>query len=519
MGLNKKTKQISLAIITSGLVTSPLLGAGFSIRVQSAQSLGTGYAAEGTAKHPSLIFSNPALIGSFEKHEFSLGLASVMPDIDFKDGKRTIPGTSTDAADPLGSVSDITPSNSIVPTLAGVHPVADRVNIGWTFTAPFATNSDYGEEWVGRYHSTKTKLQVLNLDVAASYKINEQFTVGLGVQVQKGSGLIGGASNGGAAVVGAGVRSFQSALAARAGGDSSAYNALSGIGGQIKTAFEQGLADAQQNGQDPTSADVIESVATTAAQTVAGAALQQLEGRNDIIAEYEGESIGYGFVAGLTYDPTPELRLGLSYRSSVKHKTQGDITVTGNTDTANAVVQSLGLAPGVAVDGDLSLVLPDSVLLGVSYEVIPNLTLYSSFTYTMWSSIDSLNVIYKTIDRNILVKLDFEDTLAIGLGGEYRLSEVLRLRFGAASDPTPTTDKLRSPRSPDNDRTVISLGAGYVAKNWSVDAALAHYIFKDPTLQLDENDYPEAKADGRGNLTGTYSASVNTFMLQFGYQI
>jgi long-subunit fatty acid transport protein len=347
---------------------------------------------------------------------------------------------------------------------------------------------------------------VLNFDLAASYKIDDQWTVGLGVQVQQGSGLISGASNGGAAVAGSAAEEFQAALQALGNGDSTNYNNLSGLAAAIKQSFEA---------QNPDFND--QSSVNTAAQTAIGTIVAQQDGAADVIAEYEGNNIAYGMVFGLTYDPMPELRLGLSYRSSVTHETEGDIVLRGDNATADAVIQGLGLTPGVDSGASLQITLPDSVILGASYMVLPELTLYGNLTYTRWSTVDNLNVKYDTADRNILVKLDFQNTLAISLGGEYSLNENLALRFGLASDPSPTTDDLRSPRSPDNDRTIISLGAGYGQDNWQIDAALAHYMFKEPKLTLKENAYPEA--DGRGNLEGEYSAAVNTFMLQFGYQI
>ncbi|SMF05785.1 OmpP1/FadL family transporter [Pseudobacteriovorax antillogorgiicola] len=502
--MNQRQRRAHVATALGlACIGAPLYGAGFGARIQSAQSLGTAYSAEGTGKDPSLIFSNPALIGSFKRHSITIGAAHIRPEVDFESGSRTIPGVGLTAQDTETSVSNVSPKSSTVPTLSGVHPITESVNIGWNVTVPFATSSDYGEEWVGRYHASETQLQVLNFDLAASYQLSEQWTFGFGVQAQRGTGVIAGASNGGAGFASAGVKEFQAALAA--GGE--ALSTLTGVAAQMYQAF-QGLNPDQK---DP-------KAVQAAARKAIASTLANYDSQGDVIAEYKGDNLAYGYVAGLTFDPSSSLRFGLSYRSSIKHETEGDITLSGDNNLSLGIIQQRGLVPGQATGAKLDITLPDTVVFGTSYLITDDLNLYGNLTLTRWSTVESLNIEYTDINSDpVIVKLDWQDTLAYSIGGDYRLNDQITLRAGAAIDPTPTTDDLRSPRSPDNNRTVLSLGAGYGQGNWRVDGAFAHYIIEDPTLNLDENAYPGAV--GRGNLQGRYSATVNTFMMQFGYQI
>lgn len=495
--MKNKALQRQIALIVGvGLASTQAFGSGFGRRYQSAHSLGTGYAAEATGKDPSLIFSNPALIGSFEKHSFTFGAAHIVPELKFKDAKRTIPFTGEDANDPHTNVNNITP-DATIPTISGVHPINDKINFGWNITVPFATDTDYGDDWAGRYHGTETKFIVVNMDLATSYKINSQWTIGFGVQVQKGDGTIGGASNG----IGSAAKSFKDALANRAT-DPSAYENLTGAAAVMKTNYE---ALSSQIGAEAAEKAVVEG------------ATKQGDAAADILANYEGDSLTYGYVFGVTYDPTPELRIGFSYRSEMTHKTDGDIDLTGKSTMATQGIRLSGVIPGEKYSAELDIAMPEVIMLGTSYLATPDLTIFGNLTYTRWSCMDVLDIKYKDIERNVLAKLEWEDTLSMSLGGEYRMNENLSLRFGVATDPTPTPDDLRSPRSADGDRTILSLGAGYGEDNWRVDAAVAHFMIDEIKLNLKESQYSEA--EGRGDLSGKYEASANTFFLQFGYQI
>lgn len=239
------------------------------------------------------------------------------------------------------------------------------------------------------------------------------------------------------------------------------------------------------------------------------------EGKADIIAEYEGDNVGYGFTAGVLYNVLSELDIGMSYRSRVQHETTGDITFTGETPASAAYVES----QAYETEGQLKITVPDVLSLGVSFKPTQDLTLFANVTQTKWSTLENLDLKYKNKvgDQRTLAKLEWKDVLSCGLGGAYQVHPHIVVRTGIARDNSPSNDRYRSPRSPDGDRTIFALGGGYIGEGWHVDAALSHTAVKDPTLDLKESDYPEAK--GRGDLTGRYKISANTLMVQYGYQL
>ena len=56
--------------------------------------------------------------------------------------------------------------------------------------SPWATNTQYGDSWVGRGHAVGTKLTVINSSLLASIKANPYFNIGFGLQIQRAEGIL-----------------------------------------------------------------------------------------------------------------------------------------------------------------------------------------------------------------------------------------------------------------------------------------------------------------------------------------
>jgi len=508
-------------------------GAGFAIRAQSASSIGTAGASDvaGTTDI-SAMFSNPAALSAFKGTNVAVGAALVMPSGEFTDGKRTVGSTGVEAItdSEASKSSDDFSDNALIPALYGTYEVNEDMTAGLSITAPFGTNTDYGKDWVGRYHGTKTELEVINLDLATSYRVMDNLKLGFGIQVQHARGLIEGASNYGAAVYQATATAAAKTAAdlvgayytAAAAYQADSTNTTKGAAVTSAAAAVQAdpiaksfkdATDAAINGQPASSVSSIiaSTLAAAGAQYVGGQVVAN-EGQADVYAKYEGSDIAYGFTFGVLYSPMEDLDLGFSYRSQVVHKTTGDYTLSGETAAAEAYAASIGTKR----TADLNLAVPDIIGFGAVYKGVLDMNIYASASMTRWTKIRDINVVPES-GSNVLVRLDWEDVWHMGLGGDYKVNENVILRAGVGSDNSPTTDTLRSPRSPDDNRRFFSLGGRYQAEGWSLDAGLLHTRFRDPTLNLKNDAYPEA--NGRGDFTGKYQVTANTFMAQYNMSI
>jgi len=173
-------------------------------------------------------------------------------------------------------------------------------------------------------------------------------------------------------------------------------------------------------------------------------------------ATLDGKAHGYGFNAGLYYQPSSKFSVGLNYRSEVNMKADdGDATfeVPASMETAFPSGKF-----------STSLPLPKVISLGFSYN--PNKKLVLAFDATMvgWKSFDTLTFDY---EQNTPYLADtksarkYENTFSYRVGAQYAVSEKVAARAGIKYLMTPVQDGYVSPDVPDASHFNYSLGLGY----------------------------------------------------------
>ncbi|MCZ7561842.1 MAG: outer membrane protein transport protein [Burkholderiaceae bacterium] len=220
------------------------------------------------------------------------------------------------------------------------------------------------------------------------------------------------------------------------------------------------------------------------------------------VAEVEGDSWDTGWNSGATRQVTPATRLGLAYRSKVKHDVEGDVNFSARPAPLARVVP----------DGDVKakVELPDTLSLAVAHDVDARWQLLADYTRTGWSSIEELAILRPTGRAVSRVDLAFEDSWRIALGANYRMDDRWTLRFGFAYDRTPVQDAKRTPRLPDMDRKWLSVGTQYRASQaLAFDVGFTYIFSSDASSNL-------ASASA-GNLTGSYSNKTRVLGGQVRY--
>jgi long-chain fatty acid transport protein len=104
----------------------------------------------------------------------------------------------------------------------------------------------------------------------------------------------------------------------------------------------------------------------------------------------------------------------------------------------------------------------------------------------------------------------WEDVMRYSVGANYQYNDRVKLRGGIALDKTPIPNaKLRTPRTPDTDRTWLSVGANYkLNKTSSLDLGYAH-------LFMDETPMDNTSEDNGYAVRGIYNSSVDIISAQF----
>ena len=231
---------------------------------------------------------------------------------------------------------------------------------------------------------------------------------------------------------------------------------------------------------------------------------QQMDG----VFEVSGDDTAMGYVVGMQVAPTDKLAIGVSHRSEIKHD------LTGTLDFQN-VPALLGADPRFQDgDGGARMVTPAITTLSFMYGVTDSFRVLADYQSTGWSSLQDVTI--KSANGTVVGSEDFswKDTDFVSVGVEYDLSEAFTLRAGVGQDESPTNDATRTPRLPDNDRMLYSIGMSWaVSDHLSVDAAYQRINIDDPEINLGVH----APSD-LSTLTGTYSGSANLFGVSMQYR-
>ncbi|MCJ8167176.1 outer membrane protein transport protein [Pontibacter sp. E15-1] len=222
--------------------------------------------------------------------------------------------------------------------------------------------------------------------------------------------------------------------------------------------------------------------------------VQGQDGQEGSIELDGGAETAYGFNAGVYFEPTEQLSIGINYRSKV------DIKVNdGSVTFRNIPASAMGNFPD-GTEFSASLPMPSTLSLGVGFKPTDQLTLAVDVSRVQWSAYENLRFDFtQPVAGSTVSESDrkYEDAMIYRIGGEYQLNEALALRAGAYYDQTPVQDGYLTPETPDSDSRGLSVGVGYkVSDNFSLDASF---------LYINKAKRTDAADKSRG-IAGTYKS-------------
>ena len=177
---NKSLLKKTLLATTIALISQQATAAGFQLVEHSATGLGRAFAGEGAvADNAAVGARNPAAMALFDTAAFSGGISYINPSVD-AEVTSSVP-VGAPAPGDSGKADDIAP-DAWVPNIHYIHPVNDKFAVGTSVFSNYGLSTEYPKE-VGSLGGGNTKLMTVNWAVNGSYRINEQFSVGAGVNV------------------------------------------------------------------------------------------------------------------------------------------------------------------------------------------------------------------------------------------------------------------------------------------------------------------------------------------------
>jgi long-chain fatty acid transport protein len=450
-------RRSALVIAIAGISTSAS-AAFFQIAENSPSGLGNAFAGgAAAAEDASTVWYNPAGMTRLKGPQFVVGGHFIDPSF-----KATVNSASAATGLPIGGGGGEAGESAIVPNIYYTHALSNSFSVGAGINAPFGLATEYDSTWAGRYHAIRSDIKTVNVNLAGAYKISETLSAGAGINYQKLDAELTQAID-------------------------FATICSSPLVGQIATC---GVLAGFNNTNNP----------------------------NDGKAKVTADSTAFGYNLGLMAQVQDNFRVGVAYRSKMKHKLDGTFEPTVPTPAAPAgaaaataaVATGAGIVPsGLKTD----ITLPSTLSFSAHLQLDSQWALMTDITRTNWSALPELRIRFDSTQPNSVVTLNLIDTYRYSIGASYKLNNSWVFRGGVAQDQSPVTSVVdRTPRLPDADRTWYTVGAGLQATPaLSFDFGFA-YIKLDSAEIRKTVASPENAA--RGNLSVDYKGTVQVLSAQ-----
>lgn len=442
-------------------------GAGFQLNEHSANGLGRAFAGEAAVTdEASVIARNPAAMSKFDRTSFSLVMTYINPEVEVK-GTSTASSAATfnESAVPLASMfgadiaplqaehevdeKDIAPS-AFIPAIYLIVPVNDKWAWGVAGFSNYGLSTDYSGGFNGLEYADKTELITFNVNASLSYTISDQLSIGVGLDAVYA--------------------------------DAEIYTSTPGYMDDYLPSL------AQFNALVPTINGTL-GEGTVAEQPLIPGGLKVLR--------LKGDDWGWGWNAGILWEPTIYTDIALTYHSEVDLTLEGDIS-----SQVQATLNS---------SGSLDLTLPSTAELAINQQFAGSWSVQASARFTNWSSFKRLEA--DTDVGTIPIKEEhWKDAWRYAVGIGYQVSPDWQLRAGFAIDKTPVRAQYRTISIPDADRKWFSLGTSYqFSKQLGLDVGYSY-------LKGDKVDVHEQSALGTTLDAKLAKADAHILSAQLNYR-
>ena len=227
----------------------------------------------------------------------------------------------------------------------------------------------------------------------------------------------------------------------------------------------------------------------------------------DGLSELKANDWGFGITAGMLIEPRAGTRIGVGFRSSVRHEAVGD-----------AKLKSPAGATLFEQDARAEVRTPETIGLSVHQAVTDRLSVAATVEWTNWSRFDELRVTFDSGAPDSVTDENWQDTFFYSVWVNYQLTPRLLLRGGVAYDQTPVRNKYRTARLPDQDRAWVAAGFSYALNDWaSFDLGYAHLFVRDSEIRERMAVTPPG-GGVTGTLRGDYENSVDLLAIQANFR-
>lgn len=354
---------------------------------------------------------------------------------------------------------------AIVPNFYYVHSLNNELKVGIGINSPLGMATKYNNDWSGKDQAIESEIITVNVNPSIAWKATTNLSLGLGISIQ--------------------------------------------------------YIDATLNNKiDFTTVCYSTSYTASTCGGIPGSAT------NDGFAQLEGNDISFGVNLGALYQFTEQTRVGLAYRSEVRHELEGDAGFTlPPTVSSDMTIIPAGPAVGAPIGPVLAGVFADSSIntqpdmpasasLSIHHQWNDRVAIMADATWVGWSSVPELAIFYDNPSKTPSIEeLKLKDNIRLSIGATYTADGPWTYRTGLAYDEGAATDQhSRSSRFPDNDRYWLTAGVSYqLSASASIDAGYAHLFV------------PDTKIDRLGatgeTLSGSYESDADILSIQLRWDM
>lgn len=219
---------------------------------------------------------------------------------------------------------------------------------------------------------------------------------------------------------------------------------------------------------------------------------------NASVFKLEGDDFGYGWNAGIFFQPTSTTNLALSYRAETKLELDGEV--------------SSALSAELNQPGSLDLNLAAITELAVSQQLDAQWSVQASLVLTDWSTFEKLEANLASGDDFPIKEENFDDSLRASIGVTYVLNDEYTLRAGYAYDDGVVTVENRSLSIPDTDRHWVTGGVTYTMTDaTTIDLAYAYINGREASINKTR---PLGETGITSTMVGSQSATAHVLSVQ-----
>ena len=228
---------------------------------------------------------------------------------------------------------------------------------------------------------------------------------------------------------------------------------------------------------------------------------------SDMSMKGDNDSGDWGFNLGL-HGKLDRWHLGFAYRSKVKCGYEGNAHFYVPESGYGAAVDTIVKSYFPDTKGRTEMTMPETIALGVGYDLTDKLYTEFDVLWMGWSSYKSLDIDFEFEGLpDVSQRKDWEDVFSYRLGLHYQATDQVSVFGGLYYDTSPVPDDTLDPILPDADRYSAQIGAGYDFGNLNLQGTYMYLQFKDR----------ETTTNYRG-IDGKYESSAHMFGVQATYK-